>query len=193
MITEINDLEKYLRKKCPTFDWDTVNIFCCEKDNNGKQRHINFIKRPYELYNEVEFSMCITKYKDYIKEQNDSWIDISILGNKHRIIATLVYNTISRHTPINTKTNTYINISCDKKIPSLNESFLLVIDKTEKNLVLNNECPVCMIDLKNPKNEKITLPCFHKICKNCLFSSFQHKINTCPLCRHPILVTDVNV
>ena len=72
-------------------------------------------------------------------------------------------------------------------IPLLKDAFVLTFDRTDRTLSFSNECPICMADLKSPNIEQITLPCFHKICKTCLFSSLEHKLNKCPLCRHEII------
>lgn len=191
--SNINDLEKYFKKQYTNFVWENLYIFCLEKDNNGKQLHINFIKRPYEMYNQIEYSMCMTNYEYYIKDDKPSWVDISILGNKHRVLATLIYNTIFKNTALNRKTSVLINISDNTSFPNVKDAFLLTIDRTDTNLSIMNECPVCMISFKSPNIEKITLPCYHKMCKTCLFSSLEHKLNKCPLCRQKIIDTSTNV
>jgi hypothetical protein len=184
----IREIENYFKKMVPTFTWDKINIFCTDKTMNDTQLHISFIKRPYELYNQIEYSMCMTHYIGYIKDENVTWVDISILGNKHKILATLVYNTLFKKTAINKKVSISINICCnDVTIPLLKDAFALVFDRTSNTLLITNECPICMIDLKLPSSEKITLPCYHSVCKNCFFSSLEHNINTCPLCRHIII------
>jgi len=183
----ILELEKYFKKTVPSFTWDKINIFCTEKTMNDTQLHVSFIKRPYELYNQIEYSMCMTHYIGYIKDENVTWVDISILGNRHRILATLVNNILFKKTAINKKVSIFINICNDITIPLLKDAFILVFDRTSSTLLITNECPICMVDLKLPTAEKITLPCYHTVCKNCFFSSLEHKINTCPLCRHVII------
>ena len=98
----------------------------------------------------------------------------------------LITAIINQNTPIKTKKLLGIVLTKINQERGVNTSLInsidYTVDKTERGAETNNECPICLSKFENV--EKITLKCYHRICRDCLFNSVDNNLYTCP-CRKP--------
>ncbi len=108
---------------------------------------------------------------------------ISPYGEIIELLYTLFSSIINQNTPIKTKKTLGIvitKINQQQSInTSLNNAVEYTVDKTERGAEVNNECPICLTKFEN--TEKITLKCYHRICRDCLFNSIDNNLFTCPI------------
>jgi hypothetical protein len=163
-------------------DLSKITIVCFDKKLPGSQIIFNFAADTCGVF----FKCRLTKINNYIRN-TELYHTISPYGDIPHLLYILVTSILKQNTPIKTKktlgiTLTKINTS-GNIVASLNNSVDYVIDKTERGADSNNECPVCLSKFENV--EKITLKCYHRICRDCLFNSVDNNLYTCPMCRKP--------
>lgn len=163
-------------------DLSKITIVCFDKKLPGSQIIFNFAADTCGVF----FKCRLTNINNYIRN-TELYHTISPYGDIPHLLYILVTSILKQNTPIKTKktlgiTLTKINTS-GNIVASLNNSVDYVIDKTERGADSNNECPVCLSKFENV--EKITLKCYHRICRDCLFNSVDNNLYTCPMCRKP--------
>ena len=163
-------------------DLSKITIICFDKKNPGSQIIFNFAADTCGVF----YKCRLTNINNYMRN-TELFHTISPYGDLPHLLFTLVSSIIKQNTPIKTKktlgiTITKVNTS-GSLVTSLNNSVDYSVDKTERGSDINNECPVCLSKFENV--EKITLKCFHRICRDCLFNSIDNNLYTCPMCRKP--------
>jgi len=163
-------------------DLSKITIICFDKKNPGSQIIFNFAADTCGVF----YKCRLTNINNYIRN-TELYHTISPYGDVPHLLYILVTSIIKQNTPIKTKKTLGINITkvntSGSLITSLNNSVDYVVDKTERGSDINNECPICLSKFENV--EKITLKCFHRICRDCLFNSVDNNLFTCPMCRKP--------
>ena len=130
--------------------------------------------------------MIITTIEKYIVKV-DKIIEISPVGDLSSIIYTVVTDILKQHTPLKEKSDIYIIMNSNLVIlPEIKNGFLYTIDKTERGIVRSNDCPICLNSMNSLGIEQLTLPCYHKVCRDCFFGSINNGLMTCPICRKDI-------
>ena len=191
--TQKEKVETYFRNKLDVErNLKKITIVCFDKKDTSSQLVFNFIPE-----NGTVFYRCrLTIINGYLKT-SELYHTISPFGNVAELLYTLVFNILKQNTPIKQKrcigvllektTNTY---TTNQESQDLCNSVDITIDRTESGTNSNNECPICLT--KFDKIERITLKCYHKICRDCLFNSIENKLYSCPMCRKPIFPVSNN-
>jgi hypothetical protein len=150
-------------------------IYCCYKNNNGKQFRIVF--RDNHSYKDTIETIY---YRDYIKDTN-SYLDISLFGNKLSIIKTLLFNVIDSIVNDGTSVDFLINVGEIDVIPDFDSS--VEITYTKEDVTYGDDvCPICRSDWNELVPYK--LYCNHMVCRDCMFELFKNKtVFRCPVCR----------
>ena len=163
-----------------------ITLICFDKTDASSQLILNFAAEPATVF----YKCRLTVINGYLKT-NELFHTISPFGNVPELLYTLVFSILKQNTPIKTKRNIGILIEkssntylTSTEVQELSNSVDILIDRTESGTNSNNECPICLT--KFDKIERITLKCYHKICRDCLFNSIENKLYSCPMCRKPI-------
>ena len=156
-------------------DLSKITIICFDKKNPGSQIIFNFAADTCGVF----YKCRLTNINNYMRN-TELFHTISPYGDLPHLLFTLVSSIIKQNTPIKTKktigiTITKVNTS-GSLVTSLNNSVDYSVDKTDRGSDINNECPVCLSKFENV--EKITLKCFHRICRDCLFNSIDNNLYT---------------
>ena len=164
-------------------DLSKVTIICFDVKSPGNQIILNFAADTCGVF----FKCRLTTINSFLKVE-ELYHTISPYGETAELLFTLVSGIIRQNTPIKTKKTLGIVINkINVGTPintSISNSVEYTVDKTERGAELNNECPICLTKFENI--EKITLKCYHRICRDCLFNSIDNNLFTCPMCRKPI-------
>jgi len=154
---------------------DDCVIYCCYKNNNGKQFRIVF--RDNRSYKDTIETIY---YRDYIKDSN-SYQDISLFGNKLNIVKTILFSIIDNLVNDGTSIDFLINVSDSNEIPDFEKS--VEITYTKENIIYSDTvCPIC----RNEWSELVPykLYCNHMVCRDCMFELFKNNsVFRCPVCR----------
>ena len=163
-------------------DLSKITIICFDVKSKGSQIILNFAADTCGVF----FKCRLTTINNFMKIE-ELYHTISPYGEIAELLYTLVSSIINQNTPIKTKKTLGIvitKINQQQSInTSLNNAVEYTVDKTERGAEVNNECPVCLTKFEN--TEKITLKCYHRICRDCLFNSIDNNLYTCPMCRKP--------
>ena len=164
-------------------DLSKVTIICFDIKSTGNQIILNFAADTCGVF----FKCRLTTINNFLKVE-ELYQTISPYGETAELLFTLVSGIIRQNTPIKTKKTLGIvinKINLDTPInTSISNNIEYTVDKTERGAEANNECPVCLTKFEN--TEKITLKCYHRICRDCLFNSIDNNLYNCPMCRKPI-------
>ena len=158
------------------------SFFCINKEKVGSQIHICFSKK----YDSLLYEMIITTIEKYIVKV-DKIIEISPVGEISNIMYTVVTDILKQHTPLKEKTNIYIIMNNNLvTLPEIKNGFIYTVDKTERGIINANDCPICLTSMNSLGIEQLTLPCYHKVCRDCFFGSVNSGLMSCPICRKDI-------
>ena len=164
-------------------DLSKINIVCFDLKSKGNQIILNFAADTCGVF----YKCRLTTINNFMKIE-ELYHTISPYGEIAELLYTLVSSIINQNTPIKTKKTLGIVITKINQLQpintSINNAVEYTVDKTERGAEINNECPVCLTKFENI--EKITLKCYHRICRDCLFNSIDNNLFTCPMCRKPI-------
>lgn len=162
-----------------------VTLICYDKNAIDTQIILSFVPDSEGVLFNCRLINCV----NYIKT-TENFFKISPYGHLSQLLSKLILYIMKQNIPI--KEKKIICVKMDIISPNnllrnvtINDSVEITIDKTEEGALVNNECPVCLSSFK--QKERITLKCFHKICRDCLFSSLENKLYTCPICRGELL------
>jgi hypothetical protein len=156
------------------------------KHKEGSQIHICFSKK----YDSLLYEMIVTNIEKYLVK-TDKIIEFSPVGDISNIIYTIVTDILKQHTPIKEKLEIYIIMNSNLvTLPEIKNGFLYIIDKTERGIIVSNDCPICLTSMNSLGIEQLTLPCFHKVCRDCFFGSINNGLMSCPICRKDIFIND---
>jgi hypothetical protein len=177
-----NKLMDYIRSKINGNPLFKFSFFCINKHKEGSQIHICFSKK----YDSLLYEMIVTNIEKYLVKA-DKIIEFSPVGDISNIIYTLITDILKQHTPIKEKLEIYIIMNSNLVIlPEIKNGFLYIIDKTERGIIVSNDCPICLTSMNSLGIEQLTLPCYHKVCRDCFFGSVNSGLISCPICRKDI-------
>ena len=172
----------YIKSKLTGNSLFKFSFFCINRERGGSQIHICFSKK----YDSLLYEMIITTIEKYLVKA-DKIIEISPVGEISNIMYTVVTDILKQHTPLKEKTNIYIIMNNNLvTLPEIKNGFLYTIDKTERGIIVANDCPICLTSMNSLGIEQLTLPCYHKVCRDCFFGSINSGLMTCPICRKDI-------
>ena len=163
-------------------DLSKITIVCFDIKSKGNQIIINFAADTCGVF----YKCRLTTINNFMKVE-ELFHTISPYGELPELLFTLVSTIINQNTPIKTKKTLGIIITKitngSGRNTSLSNAVEYTVDKTERGAEANNDCPVCLAKFENV--EKITLKCYHRICRDCLFNSIDNNLFSCPMCRKP--------
>ena len=159
-------------------NFEDLTIFIRYKKDESNQMWIRF-KNTYDNFS----SMNITYFNKYRKIK-DTTEKVSLFGNEsNKILFYLVKDFISKLVPVGDEQSFIIGMG--ETVPEDIECHILSINKINCDYTCNKECPVCYTDYKI--KEYVRLNCYHKICRDCLFTILDKHTLKCPVCKEPIL------
>lgn len=163
-------------------DLTKITIVCYDVKLPGHQIIFNFAADTCGVF----YKCRLTTINNFMRH-NELYHTISPYGEISQLLYTLVTAIINQNTPIKTKKTLGIVLTKINQERGVNTSLInsidYTVDKTERGAETNNECPICLSKFENV--EKITLKCYHRICRDCLFNSVDNNLYTCPMCRKP--------
>ena len=178
----INEFINNIKPQITSKNIIDLKFLICKKNNINNQKIIYISEIKNDLLSEV----YIIELKNHRKKNIHSY-NYSFYGGIKNTLYFILRDVLSKETEFNEKNEFLLNYTYKKEIPNIENSELILIDKTEIiEKHNNNSCVVCYEKYNKDKVE-FKLRCNHSICRECFFNIIIHNSLKCPLCRQIML------
>ena len=178
---ELDNINEFINNMVPKISLKNITnlkILICRKDSVNNQKILYITEIKDDLLSDV----YIIDIKNHRKKNIHSY-NYSFYGGIKETLYFIIRDVLSKETEFNEKNEFLLNYTFIKEIPTIENSELIVIDKTdiiEKHN--NNSCVVCY-EKYNKEKVEFKLRCNHSICRECFYNIIIHNSLKCPLCR----------